>query len=155
MATCESVEFSNATSKTGFTAPVTWPFPSTCSDLRKSNSMRRPNKSASDTITGLAKFTVTLDCESVPLIVLTVGGFTDVSMKPITGDAIVIVADVYVPTGTAVRSSNWCKPLNCAKSTICGCDSTLTFVVPLNNVIPLTVTSQETTLGKGASVPTV
>jgi hypothetical protein len=45
------------------------------------------------TTTGCAKFTVTLDCVSVPLIVFTAGGVTEVSMKPMTGDAIVIVAD--------------------------------------------------------------
>jgi hypothetical protein len=106
MDTCAFVESSSATSNTGFTVPVTCPFWSVCSDCRKSNSIRNPKRSAFVTTTGCAKFTVTVDCVSVPLIVLIVGGVTDVSIKPITGDAIVIVADVYVPVGTAVRSSN-------------------------------------------------
>ncbi len=45
-------------------------------------------------------------------MVLTAGGFCVVSMNPMTGLAIVTVADEYVPVGTALRSRSWCRPLN-------------------------------------------
>ena len=135
-----SVELSKFISNTGLTTPVTWPLPSTCNDCRRSNSIRRPTRSLASRTKGCGKFTVTEETERVPLIVDAVGGFGGLTlMYPITGDAIVTVAEVYVPLGTALRSRSWCRPLNCAKSTICGVESTLTFVVPLKIVMPVTI----------------
>src|SRR5579863_6032081 len=50
---------------------------------------------------------------------------------------------------------SWWRPLNCAKSTVCGWESTLTSVEPLLSVTAAIVSWHMTTLGSAASVATV
>src|SRR5580693_4329393 len=72
------------TSIVGFTAPVIWPFISSASDFRMSNSKPKPTTSPMLTVNGLLRLIVTVDIESVAggvveevseLIVGRVGGF--------------------------------------------------------------------------------